>query len=104
MQSPSEGARTLPSKSHRAYAALVGMQEVYDSLKGADMGDELYVEGMDDAFLEWRAQHGQEWARYYGLTVSRPLPGLQRFHSCKAVEAYPDAAGFSLRSPGARCT
>ena len=48
-------------------------QEVYDSLKGADMGDELYVEGMDDAFLEWRAQHGQEWARYYGLTVSQPL-------------------------------
>ena len=31
-------------------------------MKGADMGDELYVEGMDDAFLEWRAQHGQEWA------------------------------------------
>ena len=45
---------------------------MYDSLKGADLGDELYVEGMDDAFLEWRAQHGQEWARYYGLTV-RPL-------------------------------
>ena len=51
---------------------LVMLQEVYDSLKGADLGDELYVEGMDDAFLEWRAQHGQEWARYYGLTV-RPL-------------------------------
>ena len=48
-------------------------QEVYDSLKGADTGDELYVEGMDDAFMEWRAQHGQEWARYYGLTVSQPL-------------------------------
>ncbi|CAL5227856.1 g10890 [Coccomyxa viridis] len=44
------------------------IQEVFDSLKGSDMGDELYVEGMDDAFLEWRAQHGQEWARYYGLT------------------------------------
>lgn len=43
---------------------------MYDSLRGEGSGDELYVEGMDDAFLEWRAQHGQEWARYYGLTVS----------------------------------
>ena len=43
---------------------------MYDSLRGEGFGDELYVEGMDDAFLEWRAQHGQEWARYYGLTVS----------------------------------
>ena len=49
------------------------------------MGDELYVEGMDDAFLEWRAQHGQEWARYYGLTVSQPLPGLQSFHSMDSM-------------------
>ena len=62
----------------RDYVARVGVQEVYDSLKGADMGDELYVEGMDDAFLEWRAQHGQEWARYYGLTVSWPLSGLEQ--------------------------
>ncbi len=45
------------------------------------MGDELYVEGMDDAFLEWRAQHGQEWARYYGLTVSQPPPELHCDHS-----------------------
>ena len=57
---------------HTIDRACSGMQEVFDSLKGSDMGDELYVEGMDDAFLEWRAQHGQEWARYYGLTVSLP--------------------------------
>ena len=31
------------------------------------------MEGVDDAFLEWRTQHGQEWARYYGLTVSSLL-------------------------------
>lgn len=49
---------------------------MYDSLKGEGFGDELYVEGMDNAFLEWRAQHGQEWARYYGLTVSGYTPAV----------------------------
>ena len=69
---------------YRDYTARKCVQEVYDSLKGADMGDELYVDGMDDAFLEWRAQHGQEWARYYGLTVRHRLSGLQQ---CRGMRA-----------------
>ena len=51
---------------------LPPLQEVYDLVKGQVAGDELYVEGLDDAFLDWRAQHGEEWARYYGLRVRAP--------------------------------
>ena len=43
------------------------------------------MEGMDDAFLEWRAQHGQEWARYYGLTVS-PLPSTIPAAICRCLQ------------------
>ena len=75
---------------------------MYDSLKGADLGDELYVEGMDDAFLEWRAQHGQEWARYYGLTV-RPLlnnlPAAPRWclpvQTARGLTAVPSVSGHT---------
>lgn len=45
-------------------------QDVYDMVKGADDDEgQLYIEGMDDAFMAWRRAHGAEWARYYGLSV-----------------------------------
>ena len=69
---------------------LVMLQEVYDSLKGGGLGDELYVEGMDDAFLEWRAQHGQEWARYYGLAVSPLLNTPPAASRCGLQESQPE--------------
>ena len=67
----------------------VRRQEVYDLVKGQVQGDELYVEGLDDAFLDWRAQHGEEWARYYGLRVP-PLVPFDR--SCPERCARPDVA------------
>ena len=45
-------------------------QDVFDMVKGEDDGEgQLYIEGMDEAFMEWRRSHGAEWARYYGLRV-----------------------------------
>ncbi len=45
-------------------------QDVFDMVKGEDDGEgQLYIEGMDEAFMEWRRFHGAEWARYYGLRV-----------------------------------
>ena len=51
------------------FLAPVRAQEVYDMVKGQAGEDDVYVEGADPAFLDWRAQHGEEWARYYGLRV-----------------------------------
>ena len=55
---------------------------MYDLVKGQVQGDELYVEGLDDAFLDWRAQHGEEWARYYGLRVLCPVSLCRPRHAC----------------------
>jgi hypothetical protein len=59
----------MPCNLRNPDLAAVRAQEVYDMVKGQAGEDELYVEGADQAFLTWRAQHGEEWARYYGLRV-----------------------------------
>ncbi|BDA46052.1 hypothetical protein COCOBI_08-1440 [Coccomyxa sp. Obi] len=66
-----ERAVVLVSTGLLGYA-LDKAKDVFDMVKGEDDGEgQLYIEGMDEAFMEWRRSHGAEWARYYGL---RELP------------------------------
>ena len=57
---------------------VLPLQEVYDLVKNAvdDGEDTLYIEGQDEKFLQWRREHGEEWAKYYGLRVRAGLLAL----------------------------
>lgn len=47
---------------------IITVQDVYDAVVGSGSKD-VYLEGMDKDFMEWRLRHGAEWARYYNLRV-----------------------------------
>lgn len=52
------------------------MQDVYDAVVGSESKD-VYLDGMDENFNEWRRLYGAEWAKYYNLRVITQLAPLR---------------------------